>query len=119
MSSRGSVTVEFALLIPLLLLVVMMIAEVGLVARLQIELTAAAREGARVAATTPDPAAALAAVNRSLGDRGSEARVNVHRPHVVGAEATVEITFAHHVSLPLIGGPAIPLTARAAMRVER
>ena len=110
---------EFALLIPLVLIVVMMIVEVGLAARLQIELTAAAREGARVAATTPDPAAALAAVNQALGDRGRDTRINVHRPHVVGAQATVEITLRHHVSLPLLGRLAIPLTARATMRVER
>jgi hypothetical protein len=111
--------VELALLVPLLLVLVLLIVEVSLVARLQIEATAAAREGARVAATTPDPAAAIAAVRTALGERGAEARINVHRPHIVGRNARVEVTLWHHLDLPLIGGPSIALSASAVMRVEQ
>ena len=110
---------ELALLIPLILILVAMMVEVAVAARLQVELVAAAREGARVAATTPDPAAAVAAAERSLGPRGSEARISVHRPHVVGAEATVAVSLVYRVNLPLVGGPHIPLRATASMRVER
>ena len=67
MSQRGSLTVELALLIPLLLALVVVIVEVALAARLQIELTSAVREGVRVAATNPDPAEALDAVREALG----------------------------------------------------
>ena len=110
---------ELALLVPLILLMLLMVAEAAVVARAQIEVVTAAREGARVAATTPDPAAALDAVKRALGTRGDDARVNVHRPHVVGAEARVSITLPYRIELPLIGGPTVPLAASAAMRVER
>lgn len=110
---------ELALLVPLLLVFVLLIVEVSLAARLQIEATAAAREGARVAATTPDPAAAVAAVRTALGDRGAEARINVHRPHIVGRNAEVEVTLWHRVDLPLIRAPSIALSAKAVMRVER
>ncbi len=119
MSERGSVTVEFALLVPLIVLLMAMIVEVALVARSQIEVVAAAREGVRVAATTPDPAAAMAAASRSLGARGNDARINVHRPHVVGAEARVSVSIGYRVSLPVIGGPTVPLSATAVMRVEQ
>ncbi len=112
-------TAELALLVPVIVLLMMMIVEVALAARVQIEVVAAAREGARVAATTPDPAAALAAVDRALGGRADDARVNVHRPHVVGADARVTVSLSHRVSLPLIGGPTVPLSATAVMRVER
>ena len=112
-------TVELALLVPLLLVLVVLVVEVSLAARLQIEATAAAREGARVAATTPDPAAAIAAVRSALGDRGAEARINVHRPHVVGRNARVEVTLWHRVELPLLGGPSVALSASAVMRVEQ
>jgi Flp pilus assembly protein TadG len=116
---NGSTTVELALLIPIILLLIAMVVEVALAARLQIELVSAAREGARVAATTPDPAAAAAAVQSALGERGAEVRINVHRPHVVGVEATVTVWATHQVRLPLIGGPSVPFRARAVMRVER
>ena len=119
MNERGSSTVEFALLIPLLILVMAMVVEVVVVARLQIEVVGAAREGARAAATAPDPAVALTAVRQSLGERGSEARVAVHRPHVVGANAKVTVSMAHRVGIPLLSGIAIPISASAVMRVER
>lgn len=118
-SQRGSATVELALLVPLILLLLVLIVEVGVVARLQIEVVGAAREGARAAATAPDPARALAAVQNALGERGREARVSVHRPHVVGQSAEVTVSLTHHVGIPLLGEIAVPLSATAAMRVER
>jgi Flp pilus assembly protein TadG len=118
-NQRGSATVELALLIPIVMLLLVMIVEVANAARLQIEVVAAAREGARVAATTPDPAAARDAVAVALGGRAAEARINVHRPHVVGVNARVSVSVPYAVTLPLIGGPVIPLSATAVMRVER
>jgi len=111
--------VEFALLVPLLILVMGLIVEVAVAGRLQIEVVAAAREGARVAATTPDPAAALAAVTDALGPRGDDAKVTVHRPHVVGAEASVTVSLEHRVSLLPFEWISVPLSATSVMRVER
>ena len=119
MSQRGSATVELALLITLIVALVGLLVEVAVVARVQVELVGAAREGARVAATAPDPSRAIAAANDALGARSSEARVRVHRPHVVGRQAEVEISLAHRIGLPLLGGFTVPLSARAVMRVER
>lgn len=47
---RGAVAVEFALVVPLLLMMVFAIIEFGIIYNGQIQVTAAAREGARAAA---------------------------------------------------------------------
>ena len=108
-----------ALLVPLVLVLLLVVVEVSAAARTQIELVAAAREGVRVAAVNPDPARALAAARNALGSRGDDARIRVHRPHIVGRSAEVTVTLERHVSLPLLGKLSIPLRARATMRVER
>jgi hypothetical protein len=119
MNERGSATVELALLVPLLLVLLLLIVEVAGAARTQIELVAAAREGVRVAAVNPDPARALAVTRGALGGRGDDARIRVHRPHIVGRVAEVTVTLERHFALPLLGRFSVPLAARAAMRVER
>lgn len=110
---------EFALVVPVVLLVVLAVAEVAVVARVQLELVNAAREGAREAATSPDPASALAAARAALGGGADHARINVSRPHVVGATAVVEITLPHTLAPAIFGGTTIELQGRAAMRVEQ
>ena len=60
--------------------------EVMVVARLQLELVAAAREGTRVAATVVDPAAAVRAAQEAVGPGLSDRiRVEVTRPAGPGA----------------------------------
>lgn len=119
-AERGSAAVEFAVVLPLVLLVLWALVEVAVVARTQLELVQAAREGAREAATSPDPAKAVAAVQEALGPRlGPRARVSVRRPAVVGERADVEIRLPYHVGASLFDGLRVELRARAAMRVER
>ena len=86
---------------------------------IQIEVVGAAREGARVAATSPDPELALAAARAALGSRGAGARVSVRRPHVVGQPAVVTVVLDYRLRLPLLGRFSVPLSGRAVMRVER
>ncbi|MCY3850385.1 MAG: pilus assembly protein [Acidimicrobiaceae bacterium] len=50
LGSRGQATVEFALLLPVAVVALLVIAQIGLVVRARVMLTHAAREGARVAA---------------------------------------------------------------------
>jgi hypothetical protein len=113
MSERGSAAVEFALVIPAIVLVVLAVTEVVVVARTQLELAQAAREGARVAAIAADPAQAVSATRVALGELASDASVTVDRPFVVGESATVVIRFPVRVF-----GLPITLQADAAMRVE-
>ena len=118
-TEHGSATVELALLVPLIVVLVVVVVEVAVVARSQIELVAAAREGARVAATSPDPADAVRAVRDAMGERGDDVQIGVHRPHVVGVEAAVDVALSHEIPVPLLGPFRVPLSARAVMAVER
>jgi Flp pilus assembly protein TadG len=62
---HGASAVEFAFIVPLLLVLVLGIAEFGHAFQVQGTLSAAAREGARVMALQNDPAAAKAAVRNA------------------------------------------------------
>jgi Flp pilus assembly protein TadG len=111
--------VEFALVVPLVLVLVLGLVEVALVARSQMEVVNAAREGARAAAASPDPSDAVRAARASLGQSGSIAQVSVRRPDVVGRLAEVRVTLPYRVAAPLFGGVGVGITAKAVMRVER
>lgn len=115
----GLATVELALLLPLLVILVAVVVEVAVVARTQIELVNSAREGARTAAVSPEPAAAVAAAKAALGAAGDGARVAVTRPQVVGEPASVRVTIRHRLLPYFLGGAPVDLSAAASMRVER
>lgn len=119
MTERGSAVVEFALVVPLMLMLVISIAEVAVVARTELELVHAAREGARQAATSPDTARAAAAVRTAMGAAGREARISVSRPSGVGEPATVRVRLRHRVAAPFMGGFTVELAASSTMRTER
>jgi len=110
--------IEFALVVPVMLVALLGVVEVALLARTQLEVVAAAREGARHAAVSPDPAEAVAAVQRALGSQGETATISVSRPDVVGLPAEVVVRL-RHVLGSWLGGVAVEVTGRATMRVER
>ena len=119
-SQRGSAVAEFAIVIPLVLVVVLASVELVAVARLQLEVTSAAREGSRRAATDVDPAEAVAAARAALPTPlAADARVSVTRPHRVGAQAEVRVVVPYRFAAPLFGGLAFELSSRAVMRVEQ
>jgi hypothetical protein len=109
-----------AVTIPTLILVLLAILEVVVVARLQLELVAAAREGVRVAATVSDPARAVTATQIVLGPNLSDrVRVEVTRPSIVGRPAVVRVTLHHQLVTPILRWITVDLSGRAVMRVER
>lgn len=67
LSERGAVAVEFALLLPVLLLILLGIMEFGRGYSAQIALSQSARESARIMAITDDAAAARSAATSSAG----------------------------------------------------
>lgn len=112
-------SIEAAFVLPVILLVVLSVFEVVALSVTKLELTAAAREGARIAATVPDPARAVAAVRATLGDPlGSEVVVSVVRPAVVGRLAEVTVTARARLRSPILSGVSVPVVARSAMAVE-
>jgi hypothetical protein len=104
----------------MVLVAVLAVAEVASVARVQLQVVGASREGARVAAVTPDTALAIDAARRSLPEQiRGRAIVTVTRPAVVGGAATVEVTLVHRVGSLLVGGVEVKVGATSTMRVER
>lgn len=113
-------TVEFFLVLPLVILVLVAGVQVVSIARSRIELVGAVREGARVASTSPDPAKAVEAVQGALNPAVRDrVRVSVSRPGVVGAPARVRAVLRHELWSSLPGGPGVEITASASMLVER
>ncbi len=111
---------EFFLVLPMVVLVLVAGMQVIGVARARIELVGAVREGARVAATTPDPAKAVQAVQSALPPTVRDrVRISVSRPSVVGAPARVSARLRHLLGIPFPGNFGVDLTASAVMLVER
>ncbi len=116
----GSATVEFALVLPVVMLVLIGSIQVVSLVRTQIELTGAAREGARVAATMPDPSQAASAARAALSPPlAARTRVAVRRPAEVGSTAEVVVSSTYQLLRPVLGGYPVELRSRAAIRAER
>ena len=113
-------TIEFFLVIPLLIVVLAAGIQVISVARARIELLGAVREGARVAATTPDPARAVDAVRTAMPPHDRDrVRISVSRPGVVGRPARVTASLRHVLPVPWLDDFGVDLSATASMLVER
>ena len=109
---RGQATVEFALILPLLVICVAGVVWIGLVVTTQVRLEHAAREGARAAAVEPLRASAQAAtaVARSMPD----AVVSTS----VGGEYVVVSVSTEVSGVRFVGVGARTLEAEAHMRRE-
>jgi hypothetical protein len=117
----GQASVELALLLPVVLVLLLAVLQVGLLARDVVLVTHAAREGARAAATDPDPAVARAAALASSGLDPSRLTVTT----VVTGDDTarrvrVEVVYRAPTAVPLVGTLLADRTIRtsATMRVE-
>jgi hypothetical protein len=113
---RGSQAVEFALVVPAVLLLILLIVQAGVVAADLVTATGIAREAARVAAVGDD-ASARAATAKAAGSR----HVQVSFVPPSGARApgdlvTATLRLRSH-SFAVFGAP-IWLPAQATMRVE-
>jgi Flp pilus assembly protein TadG len=114
--------VEFALLVPLLLLVALALVQVAVIGRDRLLLEHAARAGARVAAVDPDDAAVRGAVLGAVGplDPASVA-IDVVRPSGVGQPVSVAVAYEAPVAVPLAGWlfpSSVHLAAELTMRQE-
>lgn len=113
-------TVEFFLLLPLVVVVLAASIQVIGMARMRLELQSAVRDGARVAATTPDPARAVEAVMAAMSPQSRELlRVSVQRPSEVGATARVSARLRYLLGPPFPSDYGIDMSASATMRTER
>jgi Flp pilus assembly protein TadG len=117
---RGQSTVEFALTLPFVVLLMLLLVEVASLGHDQVLLTHAAREAARAVAVSPDPGAARQAATAGGGLDPARLTVTVSGRGAPGSYAETRLGYAHTVDLPLIRGhvPDLTLGASATMRVE-
>jgi Flp pilus assembly protein TadG len=119
---RGSSAVEFALLLPILLLVLLALVQVGVLARDSLVLTQASRAGAREAAVQPSPDAVEQAVRGAAAGLAEERlSVDVVWSGERGAPVTVSVVYEAPVASLLAGWllpGSVSLSASATMRQE-
>ncbi|MDX1449122.1 MAG: TadE family protein [Acidimicrobiia bacterium] len=119
MTERGSLTVEAAFVIPVLLLIGLAVFEGVATMSNQLQVMAATRDGVRVAATTPDVARAVATVRDVLpDDLAQTAKIEVHRPATAGRPARVRVSVEVPLRTPILSGFSIPLGWVSSMLVE-
>lgn len=113
----GQSTVEFALMIPFLALMLLTVVQVGLLVRTRVLVTHAAREAVRSAAVGAADLEVRSAALASADLDPERLQVVVHRG---GGRATVELRYAEATEVPVVG-PMMPeamFEARATMRLE-
>ena len=102
-AQRGTAAVEFALVLPLVLVVGLALVQTGLFVRDRLLLEAAARAGARAAAVSEDQAAVRAAAlgaAPALDDGAIE--LTVARTGVRGEPVTVSVRYAWAPRVPFV-----------------
>ncbi|MGY1813063.1 TadE/TadG family type IV pilus assembly protein [Blastococcus sp. SYSU D00820] len=119
---RGASAVEFALVMPLLLLLVLGIVEFGRGFQVQGTLSAAAREGVRLMALQNDPAAARAAVRSvasSLDPAITDAQIAITPQHCTPGTGSTTVRLTITYEMPFLTGffgADVDLTGTGVMR---
>jgi len=120
--SRGVAALEFGLILPLLMALLLGIIDYGYVFFVRLNMTNAAREGARVGVTRQDPplasSDAIAAATTYLQTAGITADVTATQPDDGTPEVTVTVTIPNFV--PIIGFVPTPdnMSVSSTMRWE-
>ena len=114
----GQATVELALVLPLLVMVLLAVIQVALVGRDSIAVTHAARAAARAAVVDPDAASEVAMSSTRLD--GARMNVVVHGDARPGSMVDVTVTYDDPTDVPLIGRLIgdVELTESLSARVE-
>jgi TadE-like protein len=100
----ASASVEFALVLPLVLVIGLALLQVGLLAKDQLVVVEAARAGAREATVTVDDAVVREAVIKaSVGLAVERLSVSVSREGGVGTPVEVTVRYEDALRLPLVG----------------
>ncbi|MHA7295302.1 TadE/TadG family type IV pilus assembly protein [Arthrobacter sp. HLT1-21] len=116
-SESGAAAVEFALVVPALLLVLFGIVEFGRVYNTQLQVTSAAREAVRVMAIEKDADVAVAAA--ILSAPGLLPALSASQVSVSSCDSATETTVIVTYSVDLISGlfaDAVSLTGKGVMR---
>ena len=123
-NKKGQSVVEFALVLPILLLLMLGMIEFGFVFHEYLVITYAAREGARSAALGSTDAVVITTVKNVASEinKGQIAITITPATRVRGSSVTVQVTNPIKINTPLISAffpqNPFPLSGTAIMRVE-
>ncbi|MBT4985732.1 MAG: pilus assembly protein [Ilumatobacter sp.] len=114
-SQAGQATVEFALALPIVLIVLLGMTQVGVAIRNELAVELAAREGARAASVSASPQSAASAAAAAAVDLPIAVRTDV-----TATTVTVTVTYVDPTDVPIIGQFIGPSThqATATMALE-
>lgn len=124
-NKKGQALVEFAIILPVIMLLLMGMLEFGMMLNTYLELENASREGARtgiVGSTDTDILNRIITISPGLDSK--KLTVNI-TPDVSqrtsGATLTVEVTYSYQMTVPIISNlfsNPIQLNAQTSMRIE-
>jgi len=119
-AESGQATVELALALPVVAVLLLALVQVGLVVRAHVLVGHAVREAARAAAVDPDPDAPAGAAVAAGGLDPDRIEVDASGRAGPGSRVTVVVTYRVPTDVALIGRfvADLELTAQATMRVE-
>lgn len=117
---QGQAAVELALVLPLLAVLALVLVQVALVVRDQVLVIHVAREAAREAAVSDDPAGADQAARSGGSLDPGRLRVDVSGRGAPGSRVRVDVGYASPTDVPLVGPLVgdVALSGSATMRVE-
>jgi Flp pilus assembly protein TadG len=116
----GQATVELALLLPVVVVVLLTVVQVAVLGRDALLVAHAAREAARAAAVDPHPGAAPAAASAAGGLDPDRLEVTVSGRGGPGSRVRVEVRYEAPADVPLVGRLVgdRTLVSAVTMRVE-
>jgi len=119
---RASATIEFALVLPLVLIMILALVQVGLLVKDRLIVEESARAGAREAAVdTDDQGVRQAAIDAAVSLDSTRIEVVVTREGGAGTSATVAVTYHAPIVIPVVSWlfpDSVDLAATATMRQE-
>ena len=122
LGERGAAAVEFALVLPLLLLLFIGIVEFSQALQVHARLSAAAREGARIMALTSDPTQARTAVHAAVDSLDFPDSQITITPNACASTTdptqtvAVTVVYTQPFAAGLLGQNGVELTGKAVMR---
>lgn len=116
----GQSTVELAIVLPLLMILVLTVVQVGVVARDYVAIHHSVSEAARRAALEPDQLPDVGAVAGSSVLDPDRLQVDLHGGRSTGDLLTVNLDYRSATDVPIVGAfvDDIDLSATAVVRVE-
>jgi len=123
-SEKGASAVEFALILPILIILVFGIVKFGIAYNNYIALTHAAREGARLAAVNMDEIEGIAwfenRIKESAPSVSIESITLSGQDGNIGDSVVVTVTGeVLNIEIPLVGSWPVQLTSTATLRIEQ